>query len=92
MIDSPLNTDVRGDIDYFFELARMADLRCKDLGPKTVATNHLAVALEILATHGGKESAFKQLEDLRQALSSQDRDPEPTAPRRRRKPRSRKLK
>jgi len=92
MIDSPPNTDVRGDIDYFFELARMADLRCKDLGPKTVATNHLAVALEILATHGGKETAFKQLEGLRQALSRNARDGKRPTPPRRRKVRSRKLK
>ena len=56
------------DIDYFFELARMAELRCEDLGPKTVATHHLAVALEILANHSGKESASEQLENLRRAL------------------------
>ena len=91
-MDSRSSTDLRGDIDYFFELARMADLRCKDLGPKTVATNHLAVALEILASHGGKESAFKQLEGLRQALSSKDLDGKRPTPERRRKTRSRKLK
>lgn len=91
-MDSRSSTDLRGDIDYFFELARMADLRCKDLGPKTVATNHLAVALEILATHGGKESAFKQLEGLRQALARKDPDGERPTPKRRRKTRSPKLK